>query len=314
MLVKSVKRILWYNMSELCRWWWVVVPAPRAHSNRTINSIKTLSLAMTNADIKWFAFDDPKTKREYFFEPNSKETTWVLPTSKPITSKIDKELPMKHQDHTSRRIDENKMGINNTSSSTKLGWVIMITLVVSLICNTVFLIVLVNLTGPHEEHSNISSIIFANEVDKQEVNESISELISQDDDMFEEDANDVNKEFPNDVIDNAQIPTNEPEECPHEMEGYSYSQPQDAINLENIEKEQARAFQKVATQQSIEYNHQQKPVAVQKNNLPHPNRPVIPPECWVPFAYVFNRACRRNGHKGLQRPMFDAEKFAGAII
>ena len=273
----------------------------------------------TDATIKWFAFEDPKTKREYFFEPNSKVTTWVLPTSsKPITSKIDKKSTMKHQDHNaSHGIEENKMGIN-TSSSTKLGWIIMATLVVSLICNTVFLIALVNLTGPHTQHSTASSIIFEvpNE-DAEQLNESLSELISQDDgssmDISAEDINYVNEEFPKDGSDNAQIPTNEPEECPHEMEGYS--QPQDAINLENVENEETQAFQEVVIQETVEYSHQQKPSAEIKNNLPHPNRSImVPVECWVPFAYVFNRGCRRNGHKRLQRPMFDAEQFAGAII
>jgi len=31
--------------------------------------------------VTWYAFEDPKTKREYYFEPVSNKTTWTLPTS-----------------------------------------------------------------------------------------------------------------------------------------------------------------------------------------------------------------------------------------
>lgn len=31
--------------------------------------------------VTWYAFEDPKTKREYYFEPTSNKTTWTLPTS-----------------------------------------------------------------------------------------------------------------------------------------------------------------------------------------------------------------------------------------
>lgn len=31
--------------------------------------------------VTWYAFQDPKTKREYYFEPMSNKTTWTLPTS-----------------------------------------------------------------------------------------------------------------------------------------------------------------------------------------------------------------------------------------
>ena len=31
--------------------------------------------------VTWYAFEDPKTKREYYYEPKSNKTTWTLPTS-----------------------------------------------------------------------------------------------------------------------------------------------------------------------------------------------------------------------------------------
>lgn len=31
--------------------------------------------------VTWYAFEDPKTKREYYYEPTSGQTTWTLPTS-----------------------------------------------------------------------------------------------------------------------------------------------------------------------------------------------------------------------------------------
>mmetsp|Transcript_8098 Transcript_8098/g.14188 ORF Transcript_8098/g.14188 Transcript_8098/m.14188 type:complete len:342 (+) Transcript_8098:84-1109(+) len=42
------------------------------------------------ATTTWYAFKDPKTGREYFHEPNSEETSWVLPTSSSNATRADK--------------------------------------------------------------------------------------------------------------------------------------------------------------------------------------------------------------------------------
>lgn len=65
-------RMLWSSQS----WQRASPPSPSMKRRGGNNKMKS-----PNATQTWYAYNDPKTGREYFHEPVSNETSWVLPTS-----------------------------------------------------------------------------------------------------------------------------------------------------------------------------------------------------------------------------------------
>lgn len=49
--------------------------------HRRIETPTALLTIIKMSTVTWYAFEDPKTKREYYYEPTSGQTTWTLPTS-----------------------------------------------------------------------------------------------------------------------------------------------------------------------------------------------------------------------------------------
>jgi len=108
---------------------------------------------VTAGDTTWYAFQDPKTGREYFHDPVSGKTSWVLPTSN-STTRIEKaESVMPGSTYTAK---DSTAECDDTSIRPKQGetlsshnkqsrrWsAVGVTIVSILIFNTMFLLVLV---------------------------------------------------------------------------------------------------------------------------------------------------------------------------
>lgn len=292
--------------------------------------------------ITWYAFQCPSTKREYFYEPISGKKTWTLPTSKHITSNTHKKAKhqVTHRPSASESRQENKMGINS-NPPTKLGVVIAMTVVVSLICNTVFLVALVKFTGPHNIESISARKIFdaaPEEGYDKPLNISSPDLTSKDSKADEVTAHDVPEEEEEDGNDVLADVSNGPSDESDQRADVTANEDLDENEYkEKTHKETTHTEQEVIEEEeSSKQNHvdevEQKDSTDGINNetpnteslmqeITNPievrnkdSSEVPPQECWVPFAYVFNSRCRRNVETGLKKPMFDAEQFARAII
>lgn len=296
--------------------------------------------------ITWFAFQCPETKREYFYEPISGEKTWALPTSKRI-SNTQKTATVKHQvvsepQPISDRQGE-KMGLN-TNQPTKLGFVIAMTLAVSLICNTVFLVVLVKLTGPHhtlqqgpvssipavpgDKHTNISlSDLYKIQDDLEAVAEitveeapekfksSAAERMGSGEIEINEDAKESK---PQENLHQEQRVVNDVKDVVEEVpttQNFQSSQNEHKQSTSNNDEVDDNVYESVVTvdapvQEAAKHDAKEKGNDKMEGSQNQVSSNV-PPQCWVPFAYVVNPGCRR---KELQKPMFDAEQFVRAMI
>jgi hypothetical protein len=295
--------------------------------------------------ITWFAFQCPETKREYFYEPLSGEKTWTLPTSKHIITNTHKAASAKHQvisEPQPIKRQGGNMGIN-TNPPTKLGLAVAMTLAVSLICNTVFLVVLVKLTGPHHNLpgpvSNIPDAVPGDEPHKQ-TNINLTDLCIQDDlEEFKVEEKEMNapESSAAEIIGGVEININEhtEESKPHTNEqqkqrgvkevGNEGQTTQNNFAVSQNEQEQSTSNNNEVVDANLhesgdtldapalktadhntEEKNTEKGEAIQNQESSN-----APTQCWVPFAYVVNPSCRR---KRLQRPMFDAEHFVRAMI
>ncbi|KAL9191295.1 hypothetical protein ACHAXT_001001 [Thalassiosira profunda] len=98
---------------------------------------------MDAAGTKWFAFKDPKTGREYFHEPISGDTSWVLPTSAAKATHLERTAGANGcRSAANRRVKTEKE--TNGAKRQGEGWSAVATAIVSiLLFNTLFLLVLV---------------------------------------------------------------------------------------------------------------------------------------------------------------------------
>jgi hypothetical protein len=303
-------------------------------------------------DIIWYAFQCPKTKREYFYEPISGEKTWTLPTSKSTTTNPQKKSEATHQVLTKNNIrtttaeEETDMGVNS-NPPVKLGLVIMMTLAVSLILNTVFLVVLVKFAGSKAESNPVifeqpptdcSKQLLINTSSTLLYEESDNEVIS--DDVVEENESkeynvDTPKSFVMESNDEADTLGNEEMNDPvsdgvtatGNIEVLQQTN-ETLLNMQNLE-EKAAVVQDDTNIKHFQENNNMPKSSTSQANGERPKRDIhanrnkrnddgpsseVPPQCWVPFAYVFNPRCRRNHDAGLKAPMFDAEQFVRAMI
>mmetsp|Transcript_37197 Transcript_37197/g.77918 ORF Transcript_37197/g.77918 Transcript_37197/m.77918 type:complete len:355 (-) Transcript_37197:1853-2917(-) len=170
----------------------------------------------------WYAFEDPKTGREYFHEPISDKTSWVRPTSSSNATQIEKAKGMSGlpQCRTGKETEGKAMDEMDTTKSQRKqgrGWGTagIITLLSVLLFNTLFLLFLVKflyenktLPGqvhdqfkpPVQEHKNISDAIKLSSDDVDAVEIMQEEIIIEaqmdteilDDDADKEDAGEEN--------------------------------------------------------------------------------------------------------------------------
>lgn len=290
----------------------------------------------------WYAFQCPKTEREYFYEPISGEKTWSLPTSKHIIN-TQRRAPVKHPvTHQASASDKQgaKMRIE-PNQPTKLGVVVAMTLLVSLICNTVFLIALVKFTGPHdmavndifdvvteEEYNNpLNTSAFSSVTIKVEEYDGISgdNLVKEEesDEAYvpEESLEESNAEDLSDIELKDKPQESDIKQRAQADEGASAQENDAVVEQKNDQTEhiymngnndQDKTLQ---LKSSVHHTNESREESKAKPNKERNKDPFeIPPQCWVPFAYVFNPRCRRNENTGLKKPMFDAEQFVRAMI
>ena len=308
--------------------------------------------------ITWYAFQCPTLSREYFYEPISGKKTWALPTCKILSEPVTKsDQPQKntvsvmHQEvsipYPSIKIKEQNMRISS-NPPTKLGLVIVITLIVSLMCNTVFLVVLVKVSDLRASHAKFAGT--PEEGQLNQTNASTPQSVYTKHETVEEVTADtamkeqVNYEFTVDVP----VTNNDVTERDSETEMANNEHLSDATQLTNIENNNHAKFsfhQTGLVPDKGNTNHKTESIDIEKNgessqrkdkntepmshsvtkkrtdkeqiqnkNTQSKTPSEAPPQCWVPFAYLVNPRCRRNNVVGLDRPLFDAEQFARAII
>ena len=91
----------------------------------------------------WYAFQDPKTGREYFHEPRSGDTSWVLPTSSNTTTRSKIKIEKGASGSRPKAGGATTMDGKVTQSRRKRLGSIGVTIVSILAFNTLFLLVLV---------------------------------------------------------------------------------------------------------------------------------------------------------------------------
>jgi hypothetical protein len=291
--------------------------------------------------ITWYAFECPKTRREYFVEPNSGATTWSIPMSRSTSSQF--KSPVKSIGHqtstpqTSSLLEQKSMS-QNTVQPSKWGFVIAITVAVSLICNTVFLVLLIKMTAhnptlpvntileaspqpPLSEQTNTNSTEFVpldllvdkNKVIVEEGNKEIVVDVS-----FNENAKD---EVPIQEQVTSHTVIQEIKEVPHTTQkqkdkqsyyGENLNKEQDAHRIE-VDEDAQKEKQSVP-KQTIPQSKDEKMTKSMREEQKKRNTG-IPAHCWVPFAYVFDRHCGgKDKATGLHKPLFDTEQFVREMI
>jgi len=260
-----------------------------------------------NEVITWYAFRCPKSKREYFYEPSTGAKTWALPTSKSVITNAQKKASLKHQGvsahRPSKEIGEKNMG-ENANPSSKMCLIIVGALVISLLFNTIFLVVLIKISGP-QLNKNFPEIIetmpnagikIEDAAGEKKHSGKISMLI----------AGDVSERAPSHSPDHAQRVYEQAADIREQTGTGSYKEHQQDQMLENND------ILHSLNKQRLDVNDIKNDKVKFHKDLDRSL--TVPSECWVPFAYVFNPRCRRNGDIGLPGPMFDAEQFASAVI
>ena len=326
--------------------------------------IRAIAMSTSNNDevITWYAFQCPKSNREYFYEPISGMKTWTLPTSEllsPVTkSKRPQKKPVSviHQlssHYPSNKIEEEIMGINN-KYPTKLGLVIVVTLIVSLMCNTVFLVVLVKMSdlrathaiygekseeGHNHKNTSTPQLVYT----KPEIKEiTVDAAVEQ---MNNELAGDVPETSNGKTESNSESKMTIDEEMVDDISQANTEVPTEQtlaekdIDYKVTSKQTGRIPDRCNTEQKTENiyidgetfqgndENAEPPVQAATNKKTNKelnentniqgntsSQDKVPPQCWVPFAYLINPRCRRNNAVGLNRPLFDAEHFVRAMI
>ena len=88
-------------------------------------------------------------------------------------------------------------------------------------------------------------------------------------------------------------------------------------NLEQFEEHQSEQInlpKKIAPSDNMEELHIQIPSSNQDTADSGKMVNKMPPACWIPFAYVFNRHCRSRKQDGSPLPLFDAEKLTQVMM
>ena len=101
----------------------------------------------------WYAFLDPNTGREYFHEPETGETTWVLPTtSSNATTTREERVGMRMASPTTKG---GTAAVTNEKDTKRQRWsTVAIAIATILVFNTLFLVGLVKFlyeTGPSQQ-------------------------------------------------------------------------------------------------------------------------------------------------------------------
>ena len=287
----------------------------------------------------WYAYQDPKSQREYFHNPESGETTWVLPTTKTSSSNSNtnnsKRMGNVHQPTTIKRerVSTKRDGMSGSrrtdTSQPSNGWnAIWITIGTILVFNTLFLLVLVKV-----QYDNAKQIV------DQAIKLSSDEGVQTDKLHLPVDVDDaldsIEANTESDVDDSTALSSI--------TEDSNETQEDDGSNLDEVEaNEQANADEtevfsddrdnNEATKGEDDEDAYQEEATITDNVVPTTLEGVqredehakstqtkkdyqlvesssrSPINCWVPFSYIVIPKCRRRAREGLLMPLADADQ------
>lgn len=246
--------------------------------------------------ISWYAYQDPKSGREYFHEPVSGETSWVLPTSRNYRSSMQ---AGSSGDKSARQ--SKQMGLSHHKPHV---WsAVGMTIVFLLVFNTLFLLVLVKVLRESNDLQNntfnikipddprLGAVIDAFPNPASEVPLPTIEQIDIDNEA-QYSSPDMEKE-----VEDEEIHQYEPfqiiKDIKHADAGESHAK--HGAKIEGKSK-----HQNIEREGNVE-RESEKSVDERDNTTPI--------RCWVPFSYILLRKCRQQARDGLPMPLGNVENF-----
>lgn len=241
----------------------------------------------TTKPIAWYAYHDGTTNREYYHEPNSGETSWVLPTSL---------LRCSTNNYTTMGVggktdNDNVQGVhkNFKTSSSRLrqlcgvgGAVIFI-----LLFNTLFLLVVIRVIADDDGTINFNHLFRG-----QALPLSPSSQVGNGSHQHY-----VNERIIVDAV-VAATSTDNPFIHPAPDDGVHLRDNCVISNYSTTHDDKHVLGGKDSTVESTQN------IYINNNDSIHP-----PINCWIPFSYIIIGKCRRHAREGLPMPLADASSL-----
>jgi heme exporter protein D len=246
--------------------------------------------------ISWYAYQDPKSGREYFHEPVSGETSWVLPTSRNYRSSMQ---AGSSGDKSARQSEQ----MGSSHHKPHVWSAVGMTIVFLLVFNTLFLLVLVKVLRESNDLQNntfnikipddprLGAVVDAFPNPASEVPLPTIEQIDIDNEA-QYSSPDMEKE-----VEDEEIHQYEPfqiiKDIKHADAGESHAK--HGAKIEGKSK-----HQNIEREGNVE-RESEKSVDERDNTTPI--------RCWVPFSYILLRKCRQQARDGLPMPLGNVENF-----
>jgi hypothetical protein len=255
---------------------------------------------VTTKPIAWYAYQDSTTtNREYYHEPISGETTWVMPSLLRCTTTNDTMMgvgvkaAVNNDDIT---VQNSRTGKDSLPSSTRLRQVGVVggTVIFILLFNTLFLLVVIRLIANNDDGIMTITHLFRGQ----------SLPSSQMMDL----RNGSHQHFNDRLIDAmvadgaAAATTTEntlenplilPAPGPGVQQSDNSVIPNDlTINHDDTHKQGGKDTEPTTN------------IYINNNDTIHP-----PINCWIPFSYIIVGKCRRHAREGLPMPLADASSI-----
>ena len=246
--------------------------------------------------ISWYAYQDPKSGREYFHEPVSGETSWVLPTSRNYRSS------MQAGSSGDKSVRQSKP-MGSSHHKPHVWSAVGMTIVFLLGFNTLFLLVLVKVLRESNELQNNAFNI--NLPDDPRLGAVI--------DAFPNPASEV--PLPTieqtDIDNEAQHSSPDMEKEVEDEEIYQYEPVQiiKDIKHDDAGESDAKHGAKIERESKHQYIERKGNVEKESNKSVDERDNTTPIRCWVPFSYILLRKCRQQARDGLPMPLGNVENF-----
>ncbi len=253
---------------------------------------------MSSDTISWYAYQDKKSGREYFHEPVSGETTWVLPTSRICRTDDIPQRSTKNLESLGGKSSRQSKPMGPSSNhKSHLMSAVGLTIGCILVFNTSFLLILVTVLRVNNEVQRHAFTI------KLPGDSLFGPIISS---------------YPKSALD-AQLPSikqldldnethcSKPDDTHAFQEIYQLvpaSAMKEGLSDASEVKYGAIMSKGDSTNQSI--GRRGKFGRVRSEALEHY---AVPTRCWVPFSYILLRMCRQQARAGLPMPLANAEDF-----
>jgi hypothetical protein len=292
----------------------------------------------------WFAFQDPKSGREYFHGPGG-ETSWVLPTTTRPENTIQRSSM---EDGEAPNDGDDVRGRSKPADATcrlkrsRIWSSIGIAIVVILIFNTLFLLVLVRVMIDDNDGKEHASSAGGEHVGAHEKMVSILDLSNVGEKVV------VLEADPTHAVDSSPLPSNAIPElgngshCNSEIRDMAATaddpfiptmgpvvplvdsfSPEDAIGAEvvtngerkqiaskDVLDEKRPAHEEIEHQEELNEGDAGEQTIYINKKATHVREPGVPPmKCWIPFSYILVGKCRQHARKGLLMPLADAESL-----